>query len=78
MRLSSEATTTDEVNAKMFAYKYSHHGQVSFPRLILMTGGGEGPLEEDEDGGGFGVSHFDEVLLQFNTKVRNAIYPFEI
>ena len=42
-----------------------------------MTGGGEGPLEEDEDGGGFGVSHFDEVLLQFNTKVRNAIYPFE-
>ena len=43
-----------------------------------MTGGGEGPLEEDEDGGGFGVSHFDEVLLQFNTKVRNAIYPFEI
>ena len=66
MRLSSEATT-DEVNAKMFAYKYSHHGQVSFPRLILMTGG-EGPFEEDENG--FGVSHFDEVLLQFNTKVR--------
>ena len=38
-----------------------------------MTGGEEGPFDEDEDGG-FGVSHFDEVLLQFNTKVRNTIY----
>ena len=58
--------------AKMFVYKYSHRGQFSFPRLILMTSGSEDirpALEDDDDI--FGVSHFDEILIMFNNKVRN-------
>ena len=58
--------------AKMFVYKYSHRGQLSFPRLILMTSGSEDiPGLEDGDDDIFGVSHFDEILIMFNNKVRN-------
>ena len=63
----------NEAAAKMFVYKYSHRGQLSFPRLILMTSGSEDipVLEDDDDDDIFGVSHFDEILIMFNNKVRN-------
>merc|ERR1719510_777988 len=61
----------NEAAAKMFVYKYSHRGQLSFPRLILMTSGSEDipVLEEDDDDDIFGVSHFDEILIMFNNKL---------
>ena len=41
----------------LFAYKYCHRGDASLPQIL--TGGGD-----------FGVSHFDEVLIQFDNKVN--------
>jgi cholinesterase len=46
-------------STRVFAYSYGHRGQFSFAQM--MTG-----YEGEED---LGVSHFDEVLLQFNNKV---------
>ena len=52
-----KATTADGVLQPLFAYKYSHRGEASLPQI--MTGVDS-----------FGVSHFDEVLIQFDNKVN--------
>ena len=56
--------TSDEEATKVFAYKFSHRGDASLTQIITNGLG---------DASSKAVSHFDEVLIQFENKVILAL-----
>ena len=62
-RMLNTLTTGPTLNNKVFAYKYSHRGDASLTQII--TNGGDASSKA--------VSHFDEVLIQFENKVILAL-----
>lgn len=59
----SEAGCNPE-NERCYVYKYSHRGETSLSQLMPASSS-----EVEDDKRDLGVSHFDEVLLQFTNKV---------
>ena len=57
-------TAGDSTPNRVFAYKYSHRGEVSLTQIISATSNAHRNVQQKK-----ASSHFDEVLIQFENKV---------
>lgn len=63
-RMLKTAAAGDSTPNRVFAYKYSHRGEVSLTQIISATSNAHRNVQQKK-----ASSHFDEVLIQFENKV---------
>ena len=61
-------TAGDSTPNRVFAYKYSHRGEVSLTQIISTASNARSPKKTSSSS-----SHFDEVLIQFENKVCSSL-----